>query len=198
MSVADQGDRFTGCLVGLAVGDAIGRPTERSGDPSGDENWPLEAQQWIDDCLSCLADGGLPVDTSSPSGRFGQVTDDTQMAVELARSLLGDRKAVDAFDGLRFSKQLLARRNCVLGIGHTTQEALQRLQDDPGSWQTTGGMGASNGAAMRVAPLGLVRSHSAAWASEHVGTLSSKCGCKARRRTGMRRPLLRQWWWLSG
>jgi ADP-ribosylglycohydrolase len=68
--------RYTGCLLGAAIGDAMGMPGE--GTP---------ADLWRADCYFRRAYRGHPNDSLAP----GQFTDDTQMMV-LSASLLASRK----------------------------------------------------------------------------------------------------------
>jgi ADP-ribosylglycohydrolase len=68
--------RYTGCLLGAAIGDAMGMPGE--GTP---------ADLWRADCSFRRAYRGHPNDSLAP----GQFTDDTQMMV-LSASLLANRK----------------------------------------------------------------------------------------------------------
>jgi ADP-ribosylglycohydrolase len=68
--------RYTGCLLGAAIGDAMGMPGE--GTP---------ADLWRADCSFRRAYRGHPNDSLAP----GQFTDDTQMMV-LSASLLASRK----------------------------------------------------------------------------------------------------------
>src|SRR5690349_11254510 len=69
-------ERFNGCLLGLAVGDALGQPVEA---------YPAERIRWefgeVRDFMA--GDPRLPL----PLGA-GQWTDDTQMTLDITRSLL--------------------------------------------------------------------------------------------------------------
>lgn len=77
----DSLDRFTGTIVGLAVGDALGHPTEFLGIDSIRARWGPEG-----------------VTGFEPAGRHpaGTFTDDTQMSIAVARALLrAGRRPVD-------------------------------------------------------------------------------------------------------
>lgn len=138
-------DRFRGCLVGLAVGDALGGPLEFM---SADA---IEAKY------------GGPVREMVGGGwlhlRPGEYTDDTQMTLCLAESIV-ERGVFDVAD--------VARRFVVWydsqpkDIGHITRLALAELKRGT-SWQAagrlahqqTGGRSAGNGSVMRCAPVAL-------------------------------------------
>jgi ADP-ribosylglycohydrolase len=136
-------DRFAGCLLGVAVGDALGQPIEAF----PPERLRAEFGE-IRDFMP--GDPRLPI----PLGA-GQWTDDTQMTLDIARSIVR-RGCVDPEDiaqefirdhwgeGIRFS-------------GFTVKYSLQRLKRGI-SWQESGlddEMTAGNGGAMRIAPVGL-------------------------------------------
>jgi ADP-ribosyl-[dinitrogen reductase] hydrolase len=139
----DRG-RFTGCLLGLACGDALGQPVEAF--PA--ERIRLEHGE-IRDFLA--GDPRLPM----PLGA-GQWTDDTQMALEIARSIVR-RKSVDPAD---IAAEFLADHEAA-GIrfsGFTVTYALKRLKKGI-PWERSGlddEQTAGNGSAMRVAPVELL------------------------------------------
>ncbi len=155
-------DRFRGCLVGLAVGDVLGCPYENL-------DWP-EIRS-----LYALPDGqerleGLP---EWPAHRApiakkwrlrGLHSDDTQQALTVARVLLRDgelRPAALLRELLWLYRQDVPRVDAKKGLGQagdgahrgagrTLRRTMQRAghpPDDPPS--------PSDGAAMRVAPVGL-------------------------------------------
>lgn len=138
-------DRAEGVLLGLACGDALGRPVEGwSADRIDREYGTLE---------SFVGDG---THGESP----GTVTDDTQLATLLARSLV----ACDGFDRDDFVSRLVdwyERRP--FGIGGTTTEALRRIADGTPPLEAAGaareakprGEKATNGSVMRCAPLAI-------------------------------------------
>ncbi len=134
-------DRFQGCLVGLAIGDALGMPFE--GLPS-----------WV---VGPVLDQVQGFHESTQRGlAAGQWTDDTQMSLCLARSLV-HRGQADPED---IAREYLGwfQSDDVRGIGTTTFHALYRLEAGA-SWRESGIEGeqaAGNGTAMRAAPLGLL------------------------------------------
>ncbi|MFQ5846222.1 MAG: ADP-ribosylglycohydrolase family protein [Candidatus Methylomirabilales bacterium] len=137
-------DHFQGCLLGLAIGDALGMPFE--GFPA-----------WV---VGPVLDqvGGLHESAHRGLGA-GQWTDDTQMSLCLARSLVRRGRA----DPEDIAREYLAwfRSEDVRGIGATTRRALGRLEAGAGWWNSgmEGEEAAGNGTAMRAAPLGLFYHH---------------------------------------
>lgn len=125
-------DQFVGCMVGLATGDALGAPYEGG---------PMERLVWR-----------LLGKTSSGRMRW---TDDTQMAIDLARSLLADGRILPDALASRFASSYRWTR----GYGPGTAKVLKQIRRGK-SWQTAtrsvypdGSYG--NGAAMRAPVLGL-------------------------------------------
>jgi ADP-ribosylglycohydrolase len=135
-------DQFIGCLWGLALGDALGAPVEALP--------PAEARRYVDEVLRPLA----PILRGPAGYRFGQVTDDTQLARELLQSIAESGR----FDPEVFAARLLefvASGRLVGGGPATTAAAKQLALGSP--WHDAGipAPYAGNGAAMRVGPLGL-------------------------------------------
>lgn len=135
----EQGDRFLGCLLGLACGDAVGTTVEFSGRGTFDP-------------LTDMVGGGpfnlLP----------GQWTDDTSMALCLATSLL-EQQGFDAHDQMQRycrwrSQGYLSSNGRCFDIGNTVSQALQRFEQtgDPFSGSTAANT-AGNGSIMRLAPI---------------------------------------------
>lgn len=135
-------DKFRGCLVGLAVGDALGAPAEflsaaevaarygRLEDYLGDPYWPP-----------------------------GQHTDDTEMALCIARSLVEERSVALADIAARFVHWMVTDGR---GIGNQTRAVLTRVRagEEPLAaslevWEQSGRQAAGNGGVMRCAPIGL-------------------------------------------
>lgn len=131
-------DRCVGCLLGKAIGDILG---------AGVEGWPaalIQARfEQVRDFLD--TDRG-----------FGRYTDDTQMAIALAKSLVESghvdpahaaRSYADAFEPWR-------------GYGATAHSVIRALRQNADYRETgrlhfpAGSFG--NGGAMRIAPVGLV------------------------------------------
>jgi len=128
-------------LTGMAIGDALGMPFETCS-PSDPR---LIA--WAGEYAASTHHGLAP----------GQYTDDTQMAVALASSLLvgGQYIATNAAAAYRDWFHRNPR-----GIGGTIKRAMQRLDagDDPassGRYDASESAWIGNGVSMRIAPLGL-------------------------------------------
>jgi ADP-ribosyl-[dinitrogen reductase] hydrolase len=133
-------DRFQGCLVGLAVGDALGMPFE------GHAAWVVAP--FLDQMRGFH-------ESTNRELRAGQWTDDTQMSLCLARSLVR-RGDADPEDIARAYLDWFVAGD-VRGIGAATWGALNRLEAGVGCREsgTEGEQAAGNGTAMRAAPLGL-------------------------------------------
>jgi ADP-ribosyl-[dinitrogen reductase] hydrolase len=137
-------DRFSGCLLGLAVGDALGQPVEA---------FPADRiRREFGEVRDFRAgDPRLPM----PLGA-GQWTDDTQMMLDITRSIL----RVGGVDGEDIAREFVADHEAA-GIrfsGFAVTYALRRLRKGI-PWDRSGlddEMSAGNGAAMRIAPVGLL------------------------------------------
>jgi ADP-ribosylglycohydrolase len=130
-------DRFRGAILGTAIGDALGRPAEGCR--------PDEIRDWggIRDFLPWFGWEDGPV---------GTWTDDTQMTMCVAESLIARGGRLDPNDlATRFVDWLPAGR----GVGATCRQAVTRLTEGVPWWEA-GVASAGNGAAMRVAPVGLL------------------------------------------
>ncbi|WP_163541355.1 ADP-ribosylglycohydrolase family protein [Occultella kanbiaonis] len=141
-------DRAQGCLLGVALGDAMGMPGEL---------WPrarvLAHFGWIDHFLAG-PDGHFVVD----GYQAGQVTDDTQQTMMLAEAILDAGGDVRAEVVARHLVDWADRVGASEGnfLGPSSARAIGKLRDgaDP---RTTGSGGETNGATMRIAPVGVVR-----------------------------------------
>ncbi|MCD6419331.1 MAG: ADP-ribosylglycohydrolase family protein [Synergistetes bacterium] len=125
--------------MGLAIGDALGMPFE------GKERKYIQGK-W--DGVSFLSRKGLLP---------GEWTDDTEMALIHAESLIKCGK-VDVEDlSLRFVRWLESGKAVTQGIGKTTREAILRMRNGvpPQEAGRKGKWAAGNGGAMRIAPIGL-------------------------------------------
>jgi ADP-ribosylglycohydrolase len=144
---AQRHDRALGTLLGLALGDALGMPTQELTRP--------RAEQLLG-AGPVLLDGP-PDNPVCPLLPAGSVTDDTAQALLLARALVDGGGVVEplAFARalLRWEEQAAAAGSLDL-LGPSTRRALAavRAGADP---RTTGRAGMTNGAAMRVAPVGI-------------------------------------------
>jgi ADP-ribosylglycohydrolase len=140
--------RARGALYGLAIGDALGMPTQSLSRAEIVARYgPLVSTFWPGPPGHPLA-AGLPA---------GAVTDDTEQAFLLARLVVEGRGEVDAGE---LASQLLAweesmrARGSLDLLGPSSRRALGALAagadvDEAGRYGTT------NGAAMRVTPVGV-------------------------------------------
>ena len=138
-------DRAYGALLGLAIGDALGMPTQ-----SFSRSQLLERYGEIRTLRAATND--QPIAPNMPAG---SVTDDTDQALILADLLISGAGEVGA---PAFAESLLTWENEMREagsldlLGPSTKAALTALhagQPDPGRYGTT------NGAAMRIAPVGI-------------------------------------------
>ena len=141
-------DRARGALYGLAIGDALGMPTQMLSRPQIVERWgPLltgfEA-----------APDDHPIAAGMPAGA---VTDDTEQAVLLGRLLIDGDGRVDpgelAAALLGWEREMAARGSLDL-LGPSTKRALLAVQAGVPPTEA-GRSGDTNGAAMRIAPVGI-------------------------------------------
>ena len=141
--------RAYGAFAGLALGDALGMPTQAMSP---------EQIRAVYGRVTGLVDGDAS-QPYAPGMPAGSVTDDTEQALLIASLLVrgGGSSSVDAGD---FSHALLAWEDSMIErgsldlLGPSTKAALERVRagEDP---LTVGGLGTTNGAAMRVTPIGI-------------------------------------------
>ena len=144
----DRHDRAAGALYGLAVGDALGMPTESL--PRGEivaRYGPLLEE----------FQPGAPDQPLAPGLPAGTVTDDTEQALLLAHLIISGKGEIDEED---FARQLLAweedmrARGSLSLLGPSTKRALSALLAGT-PFTETGRSGTTNGAAMRITPVGV-------------------------------------------
>ncbi|WHT23670.1 ADP-ribosylglycohydrolase family protein [Crossiella sp. CA-258035] len=139
--------RARGALAGLALGDALGMPTQAMSPAAIAENYGR---------ITGLVDA-VAAQPIAPSMPAGSVTDDTEQALLLARLLIEGRGRVDPREfgeALLAWEEVMIRRGSADLLGPSTKLALQRLaRGEPPT--ETGRDGTTNGAAMRVAPVGI-------------------------------------------
>jgi ADP-ribosylglycohydrolase len=134
----------------LAIGDALGMPTQ------------LMSREEVADCFGLL-DGfrEAPDDHKIAAGLPpGSITDDTEQALLVADALLADDGHIDSED---LARRLLAwaerarERGSLDLLGPSSSAAVAALVAG-GPLDEAGRFGATNGAAMRITPVGLVAS----------------------------------------
>lgn len=147
--------RAYGALAGLALGDALGMPTQA-----------MSPQQirTVYGRVAGLVDGDES-QPYAPGMAAGSVTDDTEQALLIASLLLKGHGSGLNLDAGEFSHALLAWEDSMIErgsldlLGPSTKAALERVRagEDP---LRVGGEGTTNGAAMRVTPIGIAASTS--------------------------------------
>jgi len=158
----DTADRARGALYGLAIGDALGMPAQMLSRAEIVDRWgPL-----------------LPGFEPAPPGHriaaglpAGAVTDDTEQAVLLARLLVKGHGTVDPHEfaaALTEWERDMAERGSLDLLGPSTKRAVAAIlagvpPDEAGATGTT------NGAAMRIAPVGIAVPTDPAPASARTG-----------------------------
>ena len=145
--------RAYGALAGLALGDALGMPTQAMSP---------EQIRAVYGRVTGLVDGDVS-QPYAPGMPAGSVTDDTEQALLIASLLVrggGSSPGRVALDAGDFSHALLSWEDSMIErgslglLGPSTKAALERVRagEDP---LTVGGVGTTNGAAMRVTPIGI-------------------------------------------
>ena len=146
--MSSSGERACGALYGLAIGDALGMPTQ------------LMSRVDVAACFGVL-DGfreppaGHKIAAGLPAG---SITDDTEQALLLAEALLAGAGHIDSEDlarGLLAWAESARERGSLDLLGPSTSAAVAALIAG-GPADEVGRSGATNGAAMRVAPVGLI------------------------------------------
>jgi ADP-ribosylglycohydrolase len=140
-------DRAYGTLAGLAVGDALGMPTQML--PRREVERLFPTLTWFQD--------GPPENLISPGRPAGEVTDDTQQALMLADLLIDGGGRIDQhkFIARLAAWAAAAEQNGTEQLGPSSRRALEEIASGVGIDQA-GRYGATNGAAMRIAPVGII------------------------------------------
>jgi ADP-ribosylglycohydrolase/fructose-1,6-bisphosphatase/inositol monophosphatase family enzyme len=133
-------ERGQGCLLGQVIGDSLGSLVEFKSAAEIASAWPRGLRE--------LGDGGVYHTIA------GQPTDDSEMALALARSLVAQRGAVPERILDAYREWMTTRP---LDIGATTERGLLGLHTNESE---------SNGALMRVSPMGIFFSGRPAEAAE--------------------------------
>lgn len=147
--------RAYGALAGLALGDALGMPTQAMS--------PQQIQM-VYGHVTGLVDGDKS-QPYAPGMAAGSVTDDTEQALLIASLLLKGHGSELNLDASEFSHALLAWEDSMIErgsldlLGPSTKAALERVRAGENPLRV-GGEGTTNGAAMRVTPIGIAASTS--------------------------------------
>jgi poly(ADP-ribose) glycohydrolase ARH3 len=135
-------DRFIGCLVGLAVGDALGAYFE------GRTPEHIAARyRTVDRLINCPPEGQL------------WYTDDTQLAIGVAETLVACRRIDPVEICRRFSENYTPQRGYGRGARIVIEAMIEGKDHQYLAANHFPGGSFGNGAAMRVAPVGLMFRH---------------------------------------
>jgi ADP-ribosylglycohydrolase len=141
--------RARGALYGLAIGDALGMPTQMLSRSEIGKRWGGLLRGFEP------APQGHPIAAGMPAGA---ITDDTEQAVLLGRLLVAGHGAVDPHElaeALVVWERDMAARGSRDLLGPSTKRAVAALLAGT-SLEEAGASGATNGAAMRIAPVGIM------------------------------------------
>ncbi|HEY6790222.1 MAG TPA: ADP-ribosylglycohydrolase family protein [Trebonia sp.] len=148
MALAESRGRARGALYGLAIGDALGMPTQLLTRAEVTGRWGPRLAGFEP------APPGHPLADGMPAG---SVTDDTEQAVLLARLLISGHGEIDPREWasalVDWERDMAARGSLDL-LGPSTKKAVAALL--AGAAPEEAGLGGTtNGAAMRVTPVGI-------------------------------------------
>ncbi|MEU6291840.1 ADP-ribosylglycohydrolase family protein [Streptomyces sp. NPDC046988] len=145
--MTDRLDRALGAYYGLALGDALGMPTQVMSRED-----VVQVYGRLTGFRPALPDN--PVSAGMPAG---SVTDDTDQAVIVGRLIAEGRGRIDplrlAHDLLDWEKEMKAKGSFDL-LGPSTKAALDAVAAGVPA-REAGRNGTTNGAAMRVTPVGI-------------------------------------------
>jgi ADP-ribosylglycohydrolase len=140
--------RARGALYGLAIGDALGMPTQMLSQAEIVRRWGPLVPGFEP------APPGHPIAGGMPAGT---VTDDTGQAVLLARLLIKGRGTIDSrvlAAALTEWERAMAERGSLDLLGPSTKRAVAAILAGVPP-EEAGATGTTNGAAMRIAPVGI-------------------------------------------
>ena len=142
-------DRALGALYGLAIGDALGMPTQAMSSEDIRADYGR---------IDAFLDAG-PRQVIAAGMKAATITDDTEQAVMLGELLVAGGGHVDS---IGFAHALLAwersmeEKGSLDLLGPSTKRAVERILDGVPQ-NEAGRFGSTNGAAMRIAPVGIAR-----------------------------------------
>jgi len=140
--------RARGALYGLAIGDALGMPTQMLSRAEIVRRWGPLLPGFEPAPRGHPIAGGMPA---------GAVTDDTEQAVLLARLLVKGRGTIDPHElaaALTEWERAMAERGSLDLLGPSTKRAVAAILAGVPP-EEAGATGTTNGAAMRIAPVGI-------------------------------------------
>ncbi len=136
-----------GCLAGVACGDAMGMPTSMMSPDAVRKAFPQGIDAFRPPPPGHPIHGGLLA---------GQVTDDTMQTLVVADAILDDRGVIPrnlALGLLRWAESLNGFQSSLLGP--SSLRALRAIKEGK-DINETGAFGDTNGACMRIAPVGII------------------------------------------
>ncbi|MFA7288516.1 MAG: ADP-ribosylglycohydrolase family protein [Melioribacteraceae bacterium] len=140
-------NKTLGALLGVAYGDSFGMPTSLWNPEMIKKNFPEGINELLPAPKGHVIHDGM---------KAGQVTDDTQQTLLLADQFIEEGKFTKEGTAkrlLQWAKNLNAFENLILGP--STLKALKMI-DEGADIESTGKMGDTNGAAMKITPVGIV------------------------------------------
>ena len=140
-----QIDRALGCLIGTAIGDALGMPASFMS--------PTQIKEEYGRITDFVAPSEQQI--AHQSVQAGGITDDTQESLIIA-SVLMEAKQFDQQLFIEKMKEWAIEHRMLEStvIGPSTRKFLETIMED-GDVMQAGQTGDTNGAAMRVAPIGI-------------------------------------------
>lgn len=139
--------RIRGVLVGGAYGDAMGMPTEFW----TQEHIRAEFPQGVDKLFPSQTD-----DFFGRTMQAGEITDDTINTMMIANMIVDNHGAINTES---YINQLVKWKNeskiAALVCGPSTLKALEAIERGV-SVEVTGKLGTTNGAAMKISPIGMI------------------------------------------
>lgn len=140
-------NRAIGCLVGVAVGDALGMPSE------------LWSRKKVKQRFGNIT-GFLPGEEDhfvTKGYKAGQFTDDTAQTLKICQSIIQNKGEIIPSDIAHAVLEWVDEVNAfeTNALGPSSQKALLAIQNGT-PVEEAGGTGETNGASMRISPIGIV------------------------------------------
>ncbi|WP_095101320.1 ADP-ribosylglycohydrolase family protein [Pseudomonas sp. Irchel 3A5] len=147
MTVVDKTDRALGAFYGLALGDALGMPTQSLN--------RAQIQARFGRILTLMAaDADQPIAPNMPAG---SITDDTEQAVLVGELLVAGAGRINPSDlaqSLIDWEAVMQAKGSQDLLGPSTKRAIEMILAGH-SPEESGRFGTTNGAAMRITPVGI-------------------------------------------
>ncbi len=138
--------RSVGCLAGVAIGDSMGMPTSGFSPEQIREKFG-KVVSFLDAPKGHIVHDGL---------KAGEVTDDTQITFVLADAIINDGSvSSEGFAKRLWKWSIKSGASAKRFLGPSTRGALEKVVRGV-DIRDVSGLGATNGAAMRVSPVGIV------------------------------------------